>query len=66
MSLLILIRVKGLVKGDEFSSETIVLANSLANKFYEFSNILVLAMVVLLFAFISYRLIGCYPIFKFI
>lgn len=44
-------RVKGLVKGDEFSSETIVLANSLANKFYEFSNILVLAMVVLLFAF---------------
>ena len=44
-------RVKGLVKDDEFSSETIVLANSLANKFYEFSNILVLAMVVLLFAF---------------
>jgi hypothetical protein len=40
-----------LVKGDEFSSETIVFANTIANKFYEITNILVLAMVVLLFAF---------------
>lgn len=44
-------KVTGLVKGDEYSGETIYLANTLSTKFFEFTQKLMLALGILFFSF---------------
>lgn len=44
-------KVTGLVKGDEFSGETIYLANALSTKFFEFTQKLMLALGIIFFSF---------------
>lgn len=44
-------KVNGLIKGDEFSAEGIYLADMISAKFYDFCNMVIVALVIVVFAF---------------